>query len=193
MQGESEWQQRGRCERVLGLYSLGVVSIQGALHRRRLGGLGGVLGMASWTESSGVGAELDRVLCQRVQAWVQFTCTKFVTPPGRVSVRACKARVAWRRGFDALQARARLGRKACVHKREHSARSRRPWCVRGAVKARARGWPTGGAVGCCRLGDGGGVSGSALARQQLLACCRSLGLQRACSGGHRQEGEGVVR
>jgi hypothetical protein len=95
MQGESEWHQRGRCERVLGLYSLGVVSVQGALRRRRLGGLGGVLGTALWTESSGVGAELDCVLCQWVQAWVQFTCTKFVTRPGRVSVRACKARVAW--------------------------------------------------------------------------------------------------
>jgi hypothetical protein len=30
MQGESKWQQRGRCERGLGLYSLGVVSVQRA-------------------------------------------------------------------------------------------------------------------------------------------------------------------
>jgi hypothetical protein len=71
MQGESEWQQRRRCERVLGLYSLGVVSVQGALRRRQLGGLGGVLGTASWTESSGVGAELICELCQQARARVQ--------------------------------------------------------------------------------------------------------------------------
>jgi hypothetical protein len=31
MQGESKWQQRGWCARGLGLYSLGVVSVQCAL------------------------------------------------------------------------------------------------------------------------------------------------------------------
>jgi hypothetical protein len=70
-----------------------------------------------------------------------------------------------------------------MHERERSARSRRPRCVRGVVRARATGWPIGGTVGCYGLGDGGGVSGHPLARLQTLACGRGPGLQQARSVG----------
>jgi hypothetical protein len=80
-----------------------------------------------------------------------------------------------------------------MHEQERSACSRRPRCVRGAIRARATGWPTGGAVGCYGLGDGGGVSGRPLVRLQMLACGRGPGLQRARSGRHWREGEGMVR
>jgi hypothetical protein len=64
--------------------------------------------------------------------------------------------------------------------------------MRGVVRARARGWPTGGVVSCCGLGDGGGVSECPLARLRVLACYQSPGLQRARPGQHWQEGEGTV-
>jgi hypothetical protein len=50
-----------------------------------------------------------------------------------------------------------------VHERERNARSWRPLRVRGVVRARAVGWPTGGVVSYYGLGDGGGVSGHPLA------------------------------
>jgi hypothetical protein len=62
--------------------------------------------------------------------------------------------------------------------------------MRGAVRAQAVGWRTGGVVGCYGLGNGGGVSGRPLARLQTLACYRSPSLQRARSGQHWLEGEG---
>jgi hypothetical protein len=81
----------------------------------------------------------------------------------------------------------------CVHERECSAWSRCPQCVCGVVRAHAGEGSTGGMGGGCGLGDGGGASGSPLARQEPLACCRCLSLQRAHSGRHKREGEGVVR
>jgi hypothetical protein len=43
----------------------------GCSHRTRLGGLGGVLGMALWSQFSDVSVELERVWCQRAGAMVQ--------------------------------------------------------------------------------------------------------------------------
>jgi hypothetical protein len=120
----------------------------GCTRRKRLGGLGGVLGTALWPQSSDAWENTSGFLSRSQINWVQLTCDKIVSRPGRVRDRACWANVAWRRSFDAMQARVLLGRKACVHDRERSARSRRPRCVRGAVRARATGWPTGGVVGC---------------------------------------------
>jgi hypothetical protein len=49
--------------------------------RKRFVDLGGSLGMASWTMSSGESAGLECVLCQRAGARVQWTCKLFVTRP----------------------------------------------------------------------------------------------------------------
>jgi hypothetical protein len=43
----------------------------GCSRRKRLGGLGGVLGTALWSQFSDVSAELERVRCQRAEAMVQ--------------------------------------------------------------------------------------------------------------------------
>jgi hypothetical protein len=43
----------------------------GFLHRKRLGGLGGALGSALWSQFSSVDAELGCVLCQQADAHVQ--------------------------------------------------------------------------------------------------------------------------
>jgi hypothetical protein len=165
----------------------------GCTHWKRLGSLGSMLGTALWSQSSDAWENASGFLSRSQIDRVQLTCVKIVSRPGRVTARACRAKVAWRRSFDAVQARVLLGRKACVHEQERSARSRCPWCVRGAVRARATGWPTGGVVGCRGLGDGGGVPGRPLARLQALACCRGLGLQRARSGRHWRERERMVR
>jgi hypothetical protein len=54
----------------------GVLSARGGLgvgcfRRKRLEGLGGMLGTALWSQSSGVDTELGCVLCQRADARVQ--------------------------------------------------------------------------------------------------------------------------
>jgi hypothetical protein len=49
--------------------------------QKRFVGLGGSLGTAPWTMSSGVYAGLERVLCQRAGARVQWMCKLFVTWP----------------------------------------------------------------------------------------------------------------
>jgi hypothetical protein len=167
----------------------------GWAHQKRLGGLGGGLGTALWSRSSAAVENESGFLSRSQIDRVQLSCAKIVSRPRWVGARACRARVAWRCGFDALQVRVLPGRKGCVHGRERNARSRRPRRVRGTVRARAVEWPTGGVVGCCGLGDGGGVSGHPLARLQALACCRGPGLQRARSGRHwpEREREGMVR
>jgi hypothetical protein len=62
--------QSGRGEGVRGLSARGGLGLGSSL-RKRLGGLGGVLGTALWSQFSGVSAELGRVLCQRAEARVQ--------------------------------------------------------------------------------------------------------------------------
>jgi hypothetical protein len=61
MQGESKWQQRGRCERGLGLYILGVVSVQCAFV-----GNDWSVGAAHWGRRHG--------LSPVVWVWSSFAC-----------------------------------------------------------------------------------------------------------------------
>jgi hypothetical protein len=71
MQGESKWlAERARREGVGVLFARGGLG-SSCRRRKRFVGLGGSLGTASWTKSSGVSAGLERVLCQRARARVQ--------------------------------------------------------------------------------------------------------------------------
>jgi hypothetical protein len=85
-----------------------------------------VLGMALWSRSSGVVAELGRVLCQRADARVQLTCNVFVSRPGGSGGRACWARVAHCWGFDAVLGDMQRAGKRYVHALERLCSSRRP-------------------------------------------------------------------
>jgi hypothetical protein len=87
-------------------------------YRKRFVDLGGSLGTASWTMSSGERAGLKCVLCQWAGARVQWTCKIFVTRPERVEDRACRARAACRQGFDAVQGEVRCERKRGMHDSE---------------------------------------------------------------------------
>jgi hypothetical protein len=85
-----------------------------------------MLGTALWSQSSGVVAELGRVLCQRVDARVQLMCNVFVSRPGGSGGRACWARVAHCWSFDAVQGDVQRTGKRCVHASKWLCRSRRP-------------------------------------------------------------------
>jgi hypothetical protein len=94
-------EQRGE-ERECGVLSARDGCGLGCTSTEMIGGLGGMLGMALWSQSSGVVAELGRVLCQWVDARVQSMCMDFVSRPGGSGGQACWARMARCWGFDAV-------------------------------------------------------------------------------------------
>jgi hypothetical protein len=80
------------------------------------------------------------------------------------------------------------GEWACAQ-RECDARSQRPRRAGGTVKARATVGPTAGRGGWQRLGGIDGAQRALMARQQWLACHRSLGLHGRAHGRRQRERE----
>jgi hypothetical protein len=74
----------------------------GCTRRKRLGGLGSMLGMALWSQSSDAWENASGFLSRSQIDRVQLTCDKIVSRLGRVRARACRANVAWRRSFDVV-------------------------------------------------------------------------------------------
>jgi hypothetical protein len=95
-------ERNGKERRVLGLYLLAMVAVLGAPRRKRLGGLGGVLGTALWSQSSGARESASELLSQSQTDRVQLSCEEIVPRPGQGRARACRAVVAWRCRFDAV-------------------------------------------------------------------------------------------
>jgi hypothetical protein len=92
--------------------------------------------------------------------------------------------------LDAVQNGARREGKGCVHERECGAHSRCPQRVLDMVRARAPVGPTAGQSSWHRLGGIDGGQWALMARQQWLACHRSLGLHMCAHGRRRREEEG---
>jgi hypothetical protein len=74
---------------VQGVLSARDGSVYGALCWKRLEGVGGALGMALWSQFSGVVEESRRALSQRSEAWVQSTSNVFVARPEGSGGRVC--------------------------------------------------------------------------------------------------------
>jgi hypothetical protein len=92
--------------------------------------------------------------------------------------------------LDAMQNGVWREGRGRVHERERGACSRRPWRVLDIVRVRATMGPTADQSGWHRLGDINGGQWVLMARQQRLACRRSLGLHGSAHGQRRQEEEG---
>jgi hypothetical protein len=91
--------------------------------------------------------------------------------------------------LDAVQIGVRREGSGRVHERERDAHSWRPWRAGGTVRAMAVAGPTVGRGGWQRLGGIDGGQWALMARQQRLACRRSLGLHGRAHGRHRRERE----
>jgi hypothetical protein len=129
----------------------------------------GALRAALWSGSNGSNESVGGVLLRSQFARVQWTFTVCFARLWCVGARACKERVARCCTHGAVHTRVRHEAKACVHGLEWAFCSRCPQWARGAVRARLRGWPTGGVGGGHALGVGGGAQGELSARRQRIA------------------------